>query len=555
MQERDIKKTYKRSGSYGRSNHSEGRSRKRKKIRAFTMLFVMGFFAVTGILYLGRSIRYQEIFLPDTTINGINVSELNIEQARDVIDSYVAQYRLIIEERDGTEEIYGSRINLRAECGEKLEKILGEQNPFAWGIRSLIKKDYKIEIMASYDEEKLSAAVDSLIDDHSEAVKKPVDAYLTYVKGSGLQIMPEVRGNELIPELLLAAVSNAVRNLEKRISLEELGIYREPQILENDPVLNSRKERLEPYALVTVNYHFGSQTEVLDGNMICEWLGDDGNGNVTIDEEKAAEYVKGLAEKYNTAYRVKKFKTSYGSTVTIKSGHYGWMINQKAETEALVNLIYSCESQEREPIYSQTAASHDGPDYGDTYAELNLTAQHMFFYKNGKLLVESDFVSGNEAKGWSTPPGAFSLTYKQKNAVLKGKNYATPVTYWMPFNGNIGMHDGYWRSSFGGSIYEKNGSHGCVNLPPSVAKTVFVNIEAGMPVLVYNLEGTEKNSSVETEKKADKNITRSVPETKESASSVQPSKEAVVPVSEPEISAAQPLPEQESSAVETSAPE
>lgn len=215
MQERDIKKTYKRSGSYGRSNHSKGRSRKRKKIRAFTMLFVMGFFAVTGILYLGRSIRYQEIFLPDTTINGINVSELNIEQARDVIDSYVAQYRLIIEGRDGTEEIHGSRINLRAEYGEKLEEILREQNPFAWGIRSLKEKNYKIEIMASYDEEKLSAAVDSLIDDHSEAAKKPVDAYLTYVKGSGLQIIPEVRGNELIPELLLAAVSNAVRNFHK----------------------------------------------------------------------------------------------------------------------------------------------------------------------------------------------------------------------------------------------------------------------------------------------------------------------------------------------------
>lgn len=72
---------------------------------------------------------------------------------------------------------------------------------------------------------------------------------------------------------------------------------------------------------------------------------------------------------------------------------------------------------------------------------MNLTAQHLFYYKNGKLLIESDFVSGNEAKGWSTPAGAYELTYKQRNAVLKGKNYNTPVTYWMPFNGNIGMHD------------------------------------------------------------------------------------------------------------------
>lgn len=92
----------------------------------------------------------------------------------------------------------------------------------------------------------------------------------------------------------------------------------------------------------------------------------------------------------------------------------------------------------------------------------------MFFYKEGKLVVESDFVSGNESRGWSTPAGVYPLTYKQRNATLKGENYATPVSYWMPFNGGIGMHDAYWRSSFGGKIYKTNGSHGCINLPPAV---------------------------------------------------------------------------------------
>lgn len=96
-------------------------------------------------------------------------------------------------------------------------------------------------------------------------------------------------------------------------------------------------------------------------------------------------------------------------------------------------------------------------------------------------MVQSDFVSGNESRGWSTPAGVYPLTYKQRNATLKGENYATPVSYWMPFNGGIGMHDAYWRSSFGGKIYKTNGSHGCINLPPAVAKTVYENISAGMP--------------------------------------------------------------------------
>ena len=130
--------------------------------------------------------------------------------------------------------------------------------------------------------------------------------------------------------------------------------------------------------------------------------------------------------------------------------------------------------------------------------EINLTAQHLFFYKEGKLVVESDFVSGNESRGWSTPAGAYPLTYKQRNATLKGQNYATPVSYWMPFNGGIGMHDAYWRSSFGGKIYKTNGSHGCINLPPAVAKTVYENISAGMPVLCYHLQGSESGTTSTT---------------------------------------------------------
>ena len=51
------------------------------------------------------------------------------------------------------------------------------------------------------------------------------------------------------------------------------------------------------------------------------------------------------------------------------SGFYGWRINQAAETEELVRILEAGESVVREPVYSQTAASHDGADYGGTYAE------------------------------------------------------------------------------------------------------------------------------------------------------------------------------------------
>ena len=61
--------------------------------------------------------------------------------------------------------------------------------------------------------------------------------------------------------------------------------------------------------------------------------------------------------------------------------------------------------------------------------------------------------------------------------------YKTPVTYWMPFNGGIGLHDASWRSKFGGTIYQTSGSHGCVNLPPASAATLYDLLYKGIPVI------------------------------------------------------------------------
>jgi lipoprotein-anchoring transpeptidase ErfK/SrfK len=55
----------------------------------------------------------------------------------------------------------------------------------------------------------------------------------------------------------------------------------------------------------------------------------------------------------------------------------------------------------------------------------------------------------------------------------------------MHFYNHCGFHDAYWRSKFGGEIYLKDGSHGCVNMPPAKAKELYELAYAGMPVVVY----------------------------------------------------------------------
>lgn len=479
---------------YKRIHNKRKRSRKRRRFRIASLLLFL--LPAAAVVYLLISIKYSNVFLPNTTIDGICVSGLTIDEAREKINGSVNRYELVLEERDGKEErIYGKDIELCAAFDRSLEEILKKQNPLLWGIRGIVREEYLKERIVIFNEEKLKEMVGSLLCMNPVYQVKPVNARLSYVSGAGLQILPEEYGNVPDANRLLKEIEEAVLELQGRMNLEELEIYKKPDILSNDDRLLTRQKLWKPYTDVTVTYRFGSRSEVLDGTLIFNWLSCDDEGITSINQEMVGEYVQKLAETYNTAYCAKELKTSYGSTVIITKGNYGWLIDKQAEAAALTEIIESGISQEREPVYAQTAVSFDGPDYGETYVEMNLTAQHLFFYKNGKLLIESDFVSGNEAKGWGTPAGAYELTYKQKNAVLRGKNYNTPVTYWMPFNGNIGMHDGYWRTEFGGTIYKKNGSHGCVNLPSAVAKTIYENIEAGVPVLCYYLEGTESRKT------------------------------------------------------------
>ena len=109
--------------------------------------------------------------------------------------------------------------------------------------------------------------------------------------------------------------------------------------------------------------------------------------------------------------------------------------------------------------------------------------------------MESDFISGDISKDKGTQVGVFPLAFKESPSILRGENaeetgdpnddYETEVQYWMPFFEGQGLHDASWQPAFGGNIYTYNGSHGCINLPPSVAKTIYENIQPGMAIVIF----------------------------------------------------------------------
>ncbi len=265
----------------------------------------------------------------------------------------------------------------------------------------------------------------------------------------------------------------------------------EPTVVTIDDFAEASDAEEKPLSLedkitaMQITYRFGDNVETLDGATISGWLTTLANGSISVNEAPAKEYVASLASKYDTFGRNRSFKTHDGSQITVSGGDYGYWMDRVSTRQELISQILTGESAELTPVYFGVGASYDPNNLGDSYVEINIGEQHLWVYKDGQQVNETDFVSGGLFKGNSTPEGTYAITYKERDATLVGEGYQSAVKYWMPFNGNVGLHDASWRDTFGGHIYYFNGSHGCVNLPPAKAAEIYDQVEKGEAVIVY----------------------------------------------------------------------
>ena len=461
------------------SQNEEGNIDKKKKI------IILGtIIGIILVIYLGGSLYFKDKFHIGFLINNIDVSANTTLEAKDKIENSLKNYELTIEGKDKIEKINASDIDLNFNGEEKLNDILKSQNPFSWIINLFGPSAEILNNSITYDKNKLSNKIDKFVFFKKENVIEPKNASFKYEDGSFV-IIEEEQGSKVDKKLLIKAIEEGIESGERTINLEEKGVYIKPKYGKDSEEVLRTKEELNNMLNTNLNYSFGGKNLTLDKNEINDWFSVDKDMNININKKKVANYAYKIALQYNTKGKIRSFKTSTGKIVNVSGGNYGYSVDQAEEVKKIISSIKKGENITREPVFSEKGNIYNGNDIGNSYVEISLGGQHIWFYKNGKLLVDSDIVTGNKSRGWATPAGVYKLTYKQKKAVLTGENYRTPVDFWMPFNGGIGLHDATWRSQFGGNIYVSNGSHGCVNLPYKVAEIIFNNIDGSMPIVCY----------------------------------------------------------------------
>lgn len=463
------------------------RRRRRQEMKRRIMLIGIPVIILLIIIYIVGAVYFSKHFYGKDTVFGIKIARQTTEELKEQVIEKVRGYQISLQSRTGEEIITAEETGLYFSDNGMIEDLLDEQRTLFW-FTGLFGKSEDISIEMAYDDTLMNERIAGLTFLDEESMENPVDAHLEYADG-GFQIVKEVMGTLLDVESTSNKIKEAILNGEEILNLDEAQCYTDPVIYEDSSELAQMREDVNQLIDVTIVYDFADRSETVDSAKISEWIVFGENFTYELSAELVEAYMRELGKTYDTFGLPHTFTTSGGRTITLDQGDYGWVIHKEKSTEALIDLIHAGQSVTTEPIYRYEAKSRSTNDIGDTYIEVSIAEQRMWCYVNGNCIVDTPVVTGTDGvEDRETPSdGVWAIDAKMTDYYLVGEDYNSHVDYWLPFNGNVGVHDADWREpeEFGGNTYKTNGSHGCVNTPYKAAKKIYENVTIGTPVIVY----------------------------------------------------------------------
>ncbi|MBR6101744.1 MAG: peptidoglycan binding domain-containing protein [Ruminococcus sp.] len=486
---------------------TQAKRRKKKKKKAnlpliITLAVLTAVIAVIVTIYIIGRVKYSSRFLPNTYINDINVSEKTVDEVYDLLKHPEDGGSFVIIRQDGTEvEIPFSDVGYKYDTKEKIQELFDRQSAGAWFMGYAGKADYSFTDSSSYDKDKLAAAIDS-----ADWGSTPTKNAEIVKQDDGTYVVNEaVQGDDMDKSVLKDYLMARFAAGSFYVKAEDSGCYIKPTVIGAE--LEQKCEQLNKVGSLRIVYDFDYTTETLEGERLESMITmDEDKLTITADRDKCMAYIDELAAKYDTYDTERKFHATLQGDIIVPTSDdakYGWWIYKDATCDKLVEMLENCDIPEGKikPIYyEQYGYTYTGlpsartadDDIGDTYCEIDLTAQHFWYYEKGEMKYECDIVSGQTtSQARTTLPGVYKLWNKQTNYRMKatnadGESWDSTCNYWNNVSiCGIGMHDTVRRYAFGGNIYKYNGSHGCINMPLNAAKYVYDNVALETPVVMY----------------------------------------------------------------------
>ena len=330
----------------------------------------------------------------------------------------------------------------------------------------------------------------------------PESAYTTLEDGV-YTVHAEVPGTELNEAAVLDGLRAAAATLgvtadgpqDASFELTSVDCYKQPEIttetLRDTPDSLFRTALAELEVKIAFNeasaQYLPHGEETLTSHDLASIVDLEPDGTVTVDEKVLGEKVSRWAESYSKKDTPFLFDSWVKGLTEISFVTCDYLIDAQSVTEQIRAQLLTMQSG----TVSVEAACYDkdGEPFslGDSYIEVDFDNQQMTFIKDGRLVVNTNIVTG-ALNGHQTPTGLYEAHGKEHDVWLKGDDYLVFVKYWISVVGDIiGLHDASWRENFGASFYVYGGSHGCVNTPEEAMAMIWNLAEDGTPVLMHGV--------------------------------------------------------------------
>ena len=461
-------------------------------MHSYIKYWIAGIGALLIIMIAGMTVHQKNHFNKNVTINNVAVGGLTAKQAFEKVKGTSGATKIYVDNKL-VYQTKSMKANFSNNDEQKFNQALKKQFTFFPSHKATnlsIKPD-------NFDQDSLNIAKNKLtnkVQQLNTGRKAPVDAYAVY-QNEKVSIVPAVKGNKY-------DLQNAVNQLNNQAGSTKINVtlHKEQPITANSKTVKNEEKQLNKLKGKKVTYLVQNEKYSLTTNQIITRATYQ-NGKYNFDTTALNKQVKKINEKHATLDKPFKFRTHSGAEITTTAnGSYGWKISEKKAGNSLTKAIIDGRQEvdgkhDIEGKGYNTAGlgynvtSNNG--IGDTYAEVSLADQRAYFYKDGKCVLATDIVSGTNNEGNKTPKGVWYIMYQQSPSVLRGQNddgssYASKVNYWSPFTlTGCGFHDASWRHNWSKTAYLSDGSHGCINMQPSVAGQAFHDLKQNEPVIIY----------------------------------------------------------------------
>ena len=453
------------------------------------VLLAAAVLAGATIVYAGTDEYKNDVFPENTTVNGVDCSGLTYDEAAVKLTSEWNKKHIIITGplsdtiADYTDLVCTYDIAGALKDAKKDHRLLAAVNHFT-GSPLMISIPMTVD---TYSEDFKTRVITSPFLKQSEASASK-DAYVD-IDDPDFSIVPEIYGDKPNAEKFFADLLHHIQTGEIKFMYDEQDYYTLPKVTAEDKELKEYQEYCREYLSQKITYDLGEESFTLTARELMGLLNDDMSGDPN--ENAVKKFVSDMAEKYDNVGSSRSFTSLSGKHINVSGGPYGWKIDQEKETAQLIADINARKDVTREPVFSESGYGKYTRNVGDTYIDVDISAQMVRFYKSGSLVFSSSCVTGCRNTGTTTDIGTYYILNKVRDVVLRGDNadgseYASPVKYWLGVTwGGQGFHDADWRASFGGSIWISNGSHGCINMPPNRMPELYRAAEVGIPVVMH----------------------------------------------------------------------